>query len=79
MYWDISSIVEIFHPVSELWTGLSHVSWKLEPLHEDEGNELSNFVQQNLPLQSLALISLYIHLQNDLLVLNGLKNVSHHH
>ena len=43
--WDISSIVEVFYPFTE-----NRVALKMRPLNDDEGDELPDFVQQNLRL-----------------------------
>ena len=74
---NISSQVEVLHPVIELAASLLVVG-QLAPLHEDEGDELTNLVLQDLRLQSLALVPFHVDLQDDDLALYGVQYVPHH-
>ena len=49
-------MVEVSDPLSELWARLGVVG-QVDPLHEDDGHELSQLILDNFGLQSLEIIS----------------------
>ena len=53
---DVPSLVEVSDPLSELRARLGIVG-QVDPLHEDDGHELSQLILDNFGLQSLEIIS----------------------
>ena len=75
---DVAALVEVGDPLAEVGTGLLVVG-QLAPLHEDEGDELAHLVLEDLRLQSLALVPLYVDLQDDDLALYRVQNIPQHY